>query len=439
MHLNLIYQTWDKELGALPNSIPFWKRNKEHFKNYGNVKYQYLEELLDYAGITYNKCKPDQALHHKEKFWYHIQPEWIDLSFFYENVFHYIDEDVLNTIKFNKNVNILLWFPSEGFNLSMPRFIDDIMYTLADKNIPEEKVYLVFGDLRIEQNFKDYCKLKNIQSKIKTFGLNIFELNYWLETNRMYFSRNRMTEIDVSAELVHEDLLDKDRIRPKRFVCRNANPRPHRIYIMSQIYKHGLNNHGYTSFLNRYFTPGVPHNIRDFTNNENINEIKTDMELFLEKTPIVLDEDADSINIDLNQRRMDAKHYYDTYFSLINETVCDSFPNDPLFITEKVYQPILQLHPFLVAGSRGTLEYLKDTGYQTFNGFFNESYDAMENSRDRIDNVLKQVKQTCAWPIEVVHKDYWKIFDRLLHNRNHFLNLNKEEYFNKLFEWLDIQ
>jgi len=49
MHLNLIYQTWDKELGALPNSIPFWKRNKEHFKNYGNVKYQYLEELLDYA------------------------------------------------------------------------------------------------------------------------------------------------------------------------------------------------------------------------------------------------------------------------------------------------------------------------------------------------------------------------------------------------------
>jgi hypothetical protein len=208
---------------------------------------------------------------------------------------------------------------------------------------------------------------------------------------------------------------------------------------MSQIYKHGLNNHGYTSFLNRYFTPGVPHNIRDFTNNENINEIKTDMELFLQKTPIVLDEDADSINIDLNQRRMDAKHYYDTYFSLINETVCDSFPNDPLFITEKVYQPILQLHPFLVAGSRGTLEYLKDTGYQTFNGFFNESYDAMENSRDRIDNVLKQVKQTCAWPIEVVHKDYWKIFDRLLHNRNHFLNLNKEEYFNKLFEWLDIQ
>ena len=101
MNLNLIYQTWDEELGALPNSIPYWKRNKKYFKDYGNVKYQYLEELLDYAGISYNKCKPDQALHHTEKFWYHIQPEWIDLSFFYENVFHYIDDDVLNSIIFN--------------------------------------------------------------------------------------------------------------------------------------------------------------------------------------------------------------------------------------------------------------------------------------------------------------------------------------------------
>ena len=235
--------------------------------------------------------------------------------------FHYIDDDVLNSIIFNDNVNILLWFPSEGFNLSMPRFIDDILYTLGDKGIPEEKVYLVFGDIRIEENFKSYCKLKNIDSKIKTFGLNIFELNYWLETNRMYFSKNRMVEIDINKELVHEDLLDKNKLRPKRFVCRNANPPPHRIYTMSQIYKSGLDEHGYTSFLNRYFTPGVPGNIRDFTNNENISEIKEDMKNFLDQTPIILDEDAESINVDLNQRRMNAEHYYNTYFSLVNETV----------------------------------------------------------------------------------------------------------------------
>ena len=162
MHINLLYQTHDEDKGYLPNCIPFWKRNDQYYKNYGNVKFQYLEELLDYGNIKYNKCNIDHAIKSKETFWFHIQPEWIDLSFFYENVFHYIDEEYLRAIQHEPNVKVLLWFPSEGFHLDMPRFIDDILYTLSDKGIPEEKVYLVFGDLRIEENFKHYCKTKRI-------------------------------------------------------------------------------------------------------------------------------------------------------------------------------------------------------------------------------------------------------------------------------------
>ena len=33
-----------------------------------------------------------------------IQPEWIDLSRFYENVFAFIDEDMLNQIKCNDQI-----------------------------------------------------------------------------------------------------------------------------------------------------------------------------------------------------------------------------------------------------------------------------------------------------------------------------------------------
>ena len=55
MHINLLYQTHDEQKGYLPNCIPFWKRTPEHFKNYGNVKYEYLEELLEYGNVTINK------------------------------------------------------------------------------------------------------------------------------------------------------------------------------------------------------------------------------------------------------------------------------------------------------------------------------------------------------------------------------------------------
>ena len=439
-HINLLYQTHDEQKGYLPNCIPFWKRTPEHFKNYGNVKYEYLEELLEYGNVTINKCNLNHAQKSTETFWFHIQPEWIDLSFFYENVFHYINEDYIRAIRTEPNVKVLLWFPSEGFHLSMPRFIDDILYTLNDKGIPEEKVYMVFGDLRIQENFEYYCKKKKIDSKLKTFGMNIFELNYWVETNRMYFSKNRMKEINPNNEIVHPSEVNFEEHRSKRIVCRNANPRPHRIFVVSQLYKKGYDKQGYISFLNRYFTPGVPTNITDFTKDENVlATAEQDMKEFLAQTPIVLDETAETIGTDLNQRRMQKQHYLDSYCSIINETVCDSFPGDPLFITEKVYQPILQLHPFIVFGSKGTMEYLQDTGYKTFNGFclVDEKYDWASNSADRMDQAMECVRKLFAFDIETLHKEYIKIFDNLVYNQEHFLKLEKDRYFDKLMLWLN--
>ena len=77
----------------------------------------------------------------------------------------------------------------------------------------------------------------------------------------MYFNKTRMREIKVEKELVDVNLLDKDRLRPKKFVCRNANPDSYRIY-QSWLYKKNLDPEGYISFLNRYFTPGS-YNIED--------------------------------------------------------------------------------------------------------------------------------------------------------------------------------
>ena len=437
--INLLYQTW-LDGRPLPNCIPFWKRNNEHHNNWGNVKYEYLEEILDYCNVNYTKNNPDALATSGETFWFHIQPEWIDLSFFYENVFHFIDEDILNQIKCNDQIKILIWFPTEGFNLDMPRFMDDLLWTLGDKGIPDDKIYLVFGDLRMEENFKTYLKKRRLGSAIKTFGLNIFELNYRLETDRMYFSRDRMREIKVADELIHPDHVDDSEIRTMKYVCRNANPRPHRIWIMSQLYKRNYLKDGYVSFLNRYFTPSVDSfSLKDaeqFTKG-NPKEAVDDMQKFLrESTPIILDNTADDIGEQLNQRRMKVEHYANSYFSIINETVCESAPGDPLFITEKVYQPILQLHPFIVVGSRGTLAHLRDSGYKTFEPMFDSKYDWIENSAERIDSAWTQINLMCGMKNEDLHRMYFEIYDTLLYNRELFLKLNKETYLEGFIEWL---
>jgi hypothetical protein len=161
------------------------------------------------------------------------------------------------------------------------------------------------------------------------------------------------------------------------------------------------------------------------------------MQKFLiESTPIILDNTADDIGEQLNQRRMKVEHYANSYFSIINETVCESAPSDPLFITEKVYQPILQLHPFIVVGSRGTLAHLQDCGYKTFEPMFNSNYDRMENSAERIDSAWQQINLMCSMSNKDLHRMYFEIYDKLLYNRELFLKLNKEKYLEGFVEWL---
>ena len=105
------------------------------------------------------------------------------MAFFYENVFHHIDDKVLNLLRDpNNKVRLLIWFPSEGFHLSMPRFLDDITWSINDKGIPFEKVVMVYGDLKIEKNYERpfFDKfLRNFLSKVLP-NTNYFKLSSYL-------------------------------------------------------------------------------------------------------------------------------------------------------------------------------------------------------------------------------------------------------------------
>ena len=59
----------------------------------------------------------------------------------------------------------------------------------------------------------------------------------------------------------------------------------------------------------------------------------------------------------------DAWPYRKTCFSIVTET---HFSNDVLFVSEKIWKPMRYGHPFLVAGTPGTLSYIHQLGFQTF-------------------------------------------------------------------------
>ena len=101
---------------------------------------------------------------------------------------------------------------------------------------------------------------------------------------------------------------------------------------------------------------------------------------------------------------------------LVTETVATGRRHH---LTEKTFKPIALGMPFVVVGTRGSLEYLRSYGFRTFEGIWDESYDQAEDSV-RIERIASLLRSLDELPPE--EKQY--LFDQaqevIQHNWNHF-------------------
>ena len=128
---------------------------------------------------------------------------------------------------------------------------------------------------------------------------------------------------------------------------------------------------------------------------------------------------------------VDAKNYpkygkdQDIYEKPYNDTVCSivSETNDndtDIFMTEKIWKPIIAQQVFVVHGNHLYLQKLREIGFKTFNSYFDESYD-LENDRDKkIDKIVLLCK-------DLKTKDWQDIYRQTIALRQH----NYDMFFNK--------
>ncbi len=89
--------------------------------------------------------------------------------------------------------------------------------------------------------------------------------------------------------------------------------------------------------------------------------------------------------------------YIDSCFSLVTETIFD-YPYT--FRTEKIWKPMIMLHPFVVAANWGFYRDLRAAGFRTFDHIIDESFDLIDDPRDRADRIVAIVQDICyngAW------------------------------------------
>lgn len=102
------------------------------------------------------------------------------------------------------------------------------------------------------------------------------------------------------------------------------------------------------------------------------------------------------------------------------------FDDNRLHLTEKILRPIACGVPFILAGTPGSLEYLRDYGFQTFGSFINEDYDQINDPVERLSaiaEVMQEIKNYSSEKKQQLYQDLKLICD---HNRAWFFS---DEFF----------
>jgi len=214
--------------------------------------------------------------------------------------------------------------------------------------------------------------------------------------------------------------------KPYKYVCYNANAKEYRMFLVTELFRRGLDKQGLISLLFRYgsseqmssdFTGDLGFDVTEGYGKLVDEYAKTEM---IKRVPLVLDRSMESV--DENDRPVDVDHIKNSYFNIITESYMysKSLPQSHKTIfemSEKTYKALI-CQPFIHLGSYGVLKYMRSMGYKTFPELFDESYDDIINHTDRLLAVVDSIEKVCKMDEKEFHNIYCKeIIPKVIHNR----------------------
>ena len=122
-----------------------------------------------------------------------------------------------------------------------------------------------------------------------------------------------------------------------------------------------------------------------------------------------------------SQPNINYKKTFDPCFvCIINET---RFAQPTANFSEKVIDAINYRKPFILVAPPKTLEYLKKFGFKTFDKYWDETYDTIENHSERLREIFKIIDEINNKTLDELNDMYYDMHDILEHNRNIIKNL----------------
>lgn len=291
----------------------------------------------------------------------------------------------------------------EGF--PMIDYLEKLYENFKKFDLPPSQFVFATSNLLEKEIHNEWCKQNSIQNSMTVISANFFAA---LATQRVLFKG----EINMDEHLAY-----KSSNNISLFNCLNRVRREHRICFLTMLNYYDLLDSNKVSHNTFSYETQIDHPA--FANN-NINNV-------LSKLPLILD----SAEFEVNKAHNFYKEVYlDSWITVVTETMATEA--NTMFFSEKIYKPMMARHPFIIVGLPGSLRQLKEQGFRTFDSWWDESYDDIENVTDRLDAICKVLLE-----LQTKSKEYWvDIYNEMSSVLEHnYSQLNSRNWVEPLTAW----
>jgi len=184
-----------------------------------------------------------------------------------------------------------------------------------------------------------------------------------------------------------------------------AGTREYRLYFTEQL----VNQQTLDNIQICFNPTDEQHYINHIFKNKSLQITNFTLEHHLQPTSAAAAASADYVSED----------YTSTAIEVVLETL---FDDSRWHLTEKTLRPIACGKPFILAATPGSLQYLRNYGFETFAGLIDESYDTIADSKHRLDAIVQEIKRITALDAAAKQVLYTKLHEIAQRNKQRFFN-----------------
>lgn len=294
-------------------------------------------------------------------------------------------------------------------------------------NLNKNSLKILTSNLIAKEVFAHYGKELKVKLNFDIVTDTYFEHFPWWFHDNKYESINR----DVHYKNFNESLeYNRTKLKSTHFLSLMRRPADHRV-LLKALFLANPALYNNKSSLGNIPSDGIKQcsefilrnfDLTGFRYPDKMKEIISRMDKL---APFSVDRDdfgtnfATDINVNLQNS---------CFVNIVTET--DHIANS-VFLSEKMFKPIYTASPFIVIGNKGTLRELKKLGYKTFDRWWDESYDEIDNIADRLVKLEEILETIGSWDLDKLWEVTQEMEEVLIHNFNNFMDCTRMKKINE--------